>query len=195
MTERRRRKPPFVPSTGPDPYELAIARAAEESGGDDGGAPPPLPRLQVFGLRVGPWGLLVGFAVLVAVGGFVRFGGGSRTPPLEPSCTTPALALAVSRVQPGGLVTWAATGRNGIEVVLAVDVARYQDGVPVPVGGPTQVIEPPIRLDGCTATGRFGIQVPPGEHVVSIFPLGGTSLPLASRTITVTEPGDPDSGR
>ncbi len=191
MTERRRREPP----SRPDPYELAVARAAEESGGDDREAPPPLPRLQVFGFRVGPWGLLVGFAVLVAVGGFVRFDGGNRTPALEPSCTTYALELGVSRALPGGLVTWSAAGPDRGDYLLAVDVTRFQDGVPVPAAAQTQVVDPPFSLSGCRASGRFGIQVPPGEHVVSVFRIGGTSEPFASAKITVTEAGDPDSGR
>lgn len=185
MDEQRR---PPDPASRPDPYELAVARAAEEPGPEEssgqGLGTPPLPRLQVGPFRVGPTGLLLGVLLLVGVGTLVRFGG-DRTPDLAPSCTTPALLLSVERVRPGGLVEYAVAGPDG-EVRLEV-VPTAEGGQ---VGAPVQQL-PPVRLEDCRATGRFGVQADPGEYTVLVR-RGGR--PAGTDVLTVTDPGDPDVG-
>jgi hypothetical protein len=170
------------PTSRPDPYELAVQRAAQEPEPGEADGAPPLPRLQAGPFRVGPTGLLVGVVLLVGVGSLVRFGG-SEAPELEVSCSTDALALSAARVRPGGLVEWTASGPDG-EVVLAVGDA----GDPLERAAQTL---PASRLQGCRATGRFGVQAPPGPHTVTLYRAG---QPVAHRDLVVTEPGDPDVG-
>lgn len=177
------RRPPD-PASRPDPYELAVARAAQEPGPEEADGTPPLPRLQVGPFRVGPTGLLLGVLLLVGVGTLVRFGG-DRTPDLAPSCTTPALLLSVERVRPGGLVDYAVAGPDG-EVRLEV-APRAEGGQ---VGAPVQQL-PPVRLEGCRATGRFGVQAGPGDYTVLVRRAG---RPAGTDVLTVTEPGDPVVG-
>ena len=178
MDEQRRRPDP---GSRPDPYELAVQRAAEEPGSEEVDGTPPLPRLHVGPLRVGPTGLLVGIALLVGAGTLVRFGGGDRTPELAPSCTAPALELSVQRVRPGGLVQYAVAGPDG---QVEVRVLRAAGGEPV------QVL-PPVTVQGCAATGRFGVQAEPGEHVVQVLVDG---VAVASDDLVVTDPRDPVVG-
>lgn len=185
MDDERRRPDP---TSRPDPYELAVQRAASaeagEPGPEDGAGTPPLPRLHVGPFRVGPAGLLVGVVLLVGVGTLVRFGG-DRSPALPPSCTQPGLALSVQRVHPGGLVEYAVRGADG-EVVLSV-LPRAADGT---LGPPEQVL-PPVTLVRCRARSRFGIQAPTGEHTV-VVTRGGR--PVARADVTVTDPRDPVVG-
>ena len=181
MDDQRRRPDP---TSRPDPYELAVARAAspedDGSGQQDADGAPPLPRLQLGPLKVGPTGLLVGVVLLVAVGTLVRFDG-DRTPDLPTSCTTPGVALSVGRVQPGGLVDYAVVGPGR---ALGLQVA------PLAGGAPQQVL-PPVRLQGCRATGRFGAQVPPGAYRVQVVVDGQAA---AAQDLVVTDEGDPTAG-
>lgn len=184
MDEQRRRPDP---ASRPDPYELAVTRAAQEPGPEEEDGTPPLPRLQVGPFRVGPTGLLLGVLLLVGVGTLVRFGG-DRTPDLAADCATPALLLSVERVRPGGLVEYAVAGPDG-EVRLEV-VPRAGGATGGPLGSPVQQL-PPVRLDGCRATGRFGVQADPGEYTVLVRRAG---RPAGTDVLTVTEPGDPVVG-
>ena len=186
MDDQRRRPDPTTrpDHSSPDAYELAVQRGAQAPGPEEAGQAPPLPRLHVGPFRVGPVGLLVGVLLLVVVGGLVRFGA-DRTPPLPRSCTQDGLALSAARVQPGGLVEYSVSGPDG-EVLLTV-VPRSTDPA---TARPVQVL-PTESLTRCRATGRFGVQAPPGEHSVLVRRAGGV---VAVRDLTVTEPGDPTAG-
>lgn len=183
MDDQRRRDQPTRPdpTTRPDAYELAVQRGAQGPGPQESGQAPPLPRLHAGPFRVGPVGLLVGVLLLVGVGSLVRFSA-DRTPPLPRSCTQDGLALSATRVQPGGLVQYSVSGPDG-EVLLTV-VPRSADPASA---RPVQVL-PTESLTRCRATGRFGVQAPPGEHTVLVRRAGGV---VAAVDLTVTEPGDP----
>lgn len=181
MDDQRRRPDP---TTRPDPYELAMQRGADGPGPEEADGTPPLPRLQVGPFRVGPVGLLIGVLLLVGVGSLVRFGA-DRTPELPRSCTKDGLALSAERVQPGGLVQYSVSGPDG-EVLLSV-VPRSAD----PSTARAVQVLPTETVSRCRATGRFGIQTPPGEHSVIVRRAGSV---VAVRDLVVTEPGDPTAG-
>ena len=135
--------------------------AQEQAAREEADGAPPLPRLHVGPFRVGPLGLLVGVLLLVGVGSLVRFGA-DRTPDLPRSCTVDGLALSAQRVQPGGLVEYSVSGPDG-EVLLSV-VPRSAD----PATARAVQVLPTETLSRCRATGRFGLQAPPGEHSVIV---------------------------
>lgn len=167
MSDQRRRPDP---TSRPDPYELAVRRGAQEPG-PDGGAAPPLPRLTIGRLRIGPLGLVVGILVLVLLGGFVRLDA-NRSPAIAASCSSVGLAVSRDRVQPGGLVRYTLVGPDGARLQLRVADQQL----------------PPVVLRGCRVEGSFGVQVAPGEHQLEVLRDGRV---VASRPLTVTEPGDP----
>lgn len=175
---------------GLDPYELAILRGGQTSSADplaEEDAPPPLPKLRIGNLRVGPLGFVVGLLIIVFVGTSVRFGGGARPPQLAASCDTPALAISADTVRRGQPLRYAVVG-PAPRVVVAIDAASLSaDGTATPLAGRTEAqVVPSTELAGCKATGILGVQVPAGEHTVSVFPAVGGE-PLASKPLTVTD--------
>ncbi|HVE74709.1 MAG TPA: hypothetical protein VNA30_06450 [Mycobacteriales bacterium] len=179
------------PRRGLDAYELAVLRGSETASEQpDEDAPPPISRFTAGPFRVGPLGLLMGVLLILAVGSGVRYGGASREPQLERSCTTPALALSVDSARPGAAIRWTAVGPADTRVVLGVDVAELRpDLSPVAVPGRTpQVVGEPRLLTGCRISGVFGVQVPVGKHEVVLLRVteaGGE--PVARRPLELTE--------
>ena len=174
-----------------DAYERAILLGGQTSATDpraEDDGPPPLPKLRIGNFRVGPLGFVIGLLVIVFVGTSVRYSTNARQPRLEPSCETPALALSATSIPRGGALRWTAVG-PGDQVVIAIGAARLSADLtaqPLPGAAEPQVVRPGTALDGCKATGVLGVQVPPGEHTVSVFPAGGGEA-LATRPLTVTE--------
>lgn len=170
---------------GLDPYELAVLRGPAAQGDDDG--PPPLPKLRIGNLRVGAFGFVVGLLVIVILGSTVRYSANSKPPPLEPDCTTSRLALSSVEIPRGGALRYSVVGPER-DVVLAIGAARLGPDLvaePLPGAVETQVVREPKPLEGCKSTGALGVQVPPGDHTVSVFPAEG-GAPLTSRPLTVT---------
>ena len=187
--EDLREGPP--PRKGLDPYELAILRGGQTSAADplaEEDAPPPLPKLRIGNFRVGPLGFVVGLLIIVFVGTSVRFGGGTRPPALAASCDRSALAISATEVRRGQPLRYTVVG-PATRVVVAIDAASLSPDLtatPLPGASESQVIRPPTTLSGCKATGILGVQVPAGEHTVSVFPAEG-GRPLVSKPLTVTE--------
>ena len=176
---------------GLDAYELAILRGGQTSATDplaEDDGPPPLPKLRIGNFRVGPLGFVVGLLIIVFVGTSVRFGGGTRPPELAASCDTSALAISATEVRRGQPLRYAVVG-PATRVVVAIDAASLDPDLtatPLPGASEPQVIAEPKRLAGCKATGILGVQVPAGDHTVSVFPATG-GAPLASKPLTVTD--------
>lgn len=117
----------------------------------------------------------------------MRYSANTKPPKLDASCTTPALALSATTLPRGGALKYTAVGPERT-VVIAVDAARLSADLvatPLPGAAETQVVKVPMRLAGCKATGTIGVQVPAGDHTVSVFPAEGGE-PLASRSLKVT---------
>jgi hypothetical protein len=176
--------------SGLDPYELAILRGPHSLEGDpeEPDESRPLPKLRFGNLRVGSVGLLVGIFVIFLVGSGVRYGGRNHTPALATSCEKPGLAISVSEVRRGGPLYFAITGPDRT-VVIAIDAASItSDLAATPLSGArdTQVDRLRVPMSACKGKGEMGVQVPPGEHTVSVFPAGGGGA-LASKKLTVTE--------
>jgi hypothetical protein len=118
----------------------------------------------------------------------VRYGGVNRTPKLATSCTTPALALSAADVVRGHALYVAVTGPQP-SVVVAIDAAELSPtlvATAVAGAGAPQVVRPPVTLNHCKGKAVLGVQVPAGQHTVSVFPAGG-GTPLVSKPLTVTD--------
>ncbi|MDT7573260.1 MAG: hypothetical protein QOE05_3434 [Actinomycetota bacterium] len=118
----------------------------------------------------------------------MRYGGRNHTPVLATSCETPGLAISVSEVRRGNPLYFAVTGPNRT-VVIAIDAAAVTaDYTATPVTGAVeaQVDRVPVKMSRCKGKGELGVQVQPGDHVVSVFPAEGGG-PLISKKLTVTE--------
>lgn len=183
-TDRRSRR------SGLDAYELAVLRGSDSLQGDPE-APDearPLPKLRFGNLRIGSLGLLVGIFAIFLVGSGVRYGGQNHVPKLSTSCQTPALAISAHAVIRGTPLYYAVTGPNRT-VIVAIDAAALSSDLTAAAisgAGEPQVIRVPLRMSGCRGTGVLGVQVPAGDHTVSIFPAEGGE-PLASEPLTVTD--------
>ena len=179
-----------------DAYELAILRGGNQTfelsaeGADaatEDGSPPPLRPLKVGRFKVGSLGLLGGFFVIVLLVSISRLGD-SGPKGLPANCTSYVLSVPTKAVEEHQPVAWAAAGPDG-DVVLAIDAGSLGiDLTPMALPGRTaQVIRPPLRLTGCTATAVFGVQVPVGLHTATLFrltpdgPVATVSQPLEVR--------------
>lgn len=171
MTRRRGSAPGQGP-TGPDAYELAVARAADAPRPEDD--TPPLPdgrRMRTVMLYV----VLAGLGVALVRGGL---GGGS--PAVPGSCDHPALALSPDTVRVEGSVRWSLSGPRDAQVVLAVDAAT------APVRTDRRWLAGPVRLDGCRAHGVFAAPDTGGDHTVRVFVVSpGPERVLTTQTLTV----------
>ncbi len=176
--------------SGLDPYELAILRGPHSLEGDPE-APDdarPLPKLKFGNLKVGSLGLLFGILVIFLIGSGVRYGGRNHTPTLTTSCQAPGFAISVKELRRGNPLYFAVTGPDRT-VVIAIDAAAVtSDYVATALSGAaqTQVDRLPVKLTGCKGKGEMGVQVPAGDHTISVFPAEG-GAPLVSKKLTVTD--------
>ncbi|HUR13618.1 MAG TPA: hypothetical protein VM097_03905 [Mycobacteriales bacterium] len=116
-------------------------------------------------------------AVLVAV---FRDGLGRGAPPVEGSCTKPAFALDRVEVAQYGVVKWSVAGPTGAQVVITADTPSADTGRLVG----------PLPLKQCKASGRFGIPLADGDHVLRVFlrQVDGTTTLVGQQTLTVNVP-------
>ena len=158
-----------------DPYEFGARNADPEAAGLE----PIIPLSARFSLKQ----LGLGFLAVVVVGALIR-GAGSRPPTLPASCTTPAYALSTTSVKQYGVVRWSAVGPRTSRVVLAVDSPTLPQQ---PAGAGAGRVFGPAQLDGCAASGQFGVRATPGAHTVTAFAVApdGTSTPLGSKPLEV----------
>lgn len=172
---------------GLDPYELAVLRGPVSKSApgepDSDGELPPLPKLKVGRMRVGAMGFLLGFLALFVLGAV--YSASSRTAPeLEPDCERPQLALAQAQVEQFQPLSYSYVGPDG-RVLLLVDAAGIEGGRPVPLPGRTvQVIGGEHQVTDCRLTGVFGVQVPPGQHTLQVWPVRSEGTPATAGTAT-----------
>jgi hypothetical protein len=156
----------------PDPHELAAERLR-------GGLEPfePLPsglarfdrkRLVLFVIMGG---------LMVAI---LRDGIGRGAPPVDGSCTKPGFAFDRSSVRVDGAVKWAVAGPTGSAVIVTAD--SESAGVGRLVG--------PVALKDCKASGRFGVPLTDGNHVLRVFlrSADGVVTPLGEKPLEVDGP-------
>ena len=173
-----------------DAYELALLRGSDALQGDPE-APDehrPLPKLRFGNLKVGSIGLLVGMFVIFLVGSGVRYGGRNHTPALATSCEQPGFAISATKLRRGEPLYSAVTGPDRT-VVIAIDAASVTsdyDATALAGAAETQVVRVPVRMSDCKGKGEMGVQVPAGEHTISVFPAEGGG-PLVSKPLTVTD--------
>jgi hypothetical protein len=163
---RRRRPEPL------DPHELAAARL--RSGLEPFEPLPPNPR------PIDRKRLLFYALVGVVVVGVLRDGLGRGAPPVDGSCTKPAFALDREEVGQYGVVKWSVAGPSGAQVVITADTTSTAIGR----------LLGPLPLKQCKASGRFGVPLSDGDHVLRVFlqePGGATTL-VGSQKLVVNAP-------
>jgi len=139
-----------------------------------------------------PWGRWVWiFAVAALAIGIATSSVRTRTPNLAADCRHSAIKLSTSEGRFGSPVTWKATGPAGdYSVTLdAVAVARGS-GRTVTVDEPGSTgswVGPAFAMSGCRATGRFGLTLPPGDHVLRLFAFTSTGArAVVTQTVTIS---------
>ena len=182
------RKPP-----GFDPYATAADRmerlrqARDEVGDSTATSWASLPPMSRPGGRL-VW-VLVAVALVIVAGAALR---DTQAPPLQRSCTQPAVELSTDSVRLYGPVTWSATGPDG-EYVLTLNataVSRAGAGrvTVTEAAGEHSWAGPVFRITNCTATGRFGVTLPPGEYTLRMFRLDPSGAePVVTQDFTITE--------
>ena len=163
---RRRRPEPL------DPHELAAARL--RSGLEPFEPLPPDPR------PIDRKRLLFYLLIGVVVVGVLRDGIGRGAPPVKGSCTQPGYALDRKEVGQNGVVKWAVAGPTGAQVVITADTVTPATGR----------LLGPLPLKQCRASGRFGVPLTDGDHVLRVFlrdPDGSTSL-VGTQKLVVNAP-------
>ena len=159
-----------------DPHELGARRS------DPGLAAfeplPPNPR------RVSVKNLLAYFVLGVLVVALIREGAGRGGPKVDGSCTRAAFAVNKTDVASYGVLTWSATGPAGSKVVFAIDTST------LPTSAADGLLLGPVTLTSCRAHGRFGVPVPPGNHVLTVFTVrtDGAATVLGTAKLTVNPP-------
>jgi hypothetical protein len=156
----------------PDPHELAAERL-------EAGLEPfePLPPTLRHPDRKRLLLYLVLGAVTVAI---LRDGLGRGAPPVTGSCTHAAFAFDRSEVREDGVVKWSVAGPSGAEVFVTADSTTVDAGR----------LLGPVTLRDCKASGRFGVVLKDGTHVLRVFlrdPDGATRV-LGQRTLEVNAP-------
>lgn len=162
----RRRRP-----DAPDLHEQAASRM--RAGLEPFEPLPPDPR------PVDRKRLLFFILVGVVVVGVLRDGLGRGAPAVHGSCTKPAFALDRSEVGQYGVVKWSVAGPTGDQVVITADAASAASGR----------LLGPVPLKQCKASGRFGVPLSDGNHVLRVFLLdaGATRL-VGSQKLVVNAP-------
>jgi hypothetical protein len=124
------------------------------------------------------YGLLVVLGLLAV--GRALLSSGHASNPLPTSCTTPALALRSSTVDPGDTLAVIVVGPPEVTYTVYLDVAAVRlgaDGKPVGVPEPgatneqTQLLISASTLPGCRAEGSpvLNRQIKPGPHRVTLL--------------------------
>jgi hypothetical protein len=157
----------------PDPHEYAAERLGAGIGPFE-----PLPEeLRRSHRRRIILYVVIGL-VVVAV---LRDGLGRGAPPVHGSCTKPAFAFDRDEVRQDGVVKWSVAGASGSYVIITADSASAASGR----------LLGPLPLKHCGASGRFGVPLREGDHVLRVFlrsPSGATSL-VGSQKVVVSTVG------
>ena len=130
--------------------------------------------------RVSRRRLLVYAAMFVMVLGVLRGGLGRGAPPVDGSCDRPGFAFDRVAVDQDRPVKWSVAGPDGTDVVITAN--STSPGQNVVLG--------PLPLEDCGASGRFGVRLGDGDHVMRVFllrPDGGSTL-VGQQTLTVNAP-------
>jgi hypothetical protein len=116
----------------------------------------------------------------VLVVGVLRDGLGRGAPSVDGSCTRPAFALDRSEVGQYGVVKWSVAGPTGAQVVITADTTTTSTGR----------LLGPLPLKQCKASGRFGVPLSDGDHVLRVFLLGtdGATSLVGSQKLVVNAP-------
>jgi hypothetical protein len=164
----RRQQEPF------DPHELGARRSDPTLAALE--PIPDLPRSRWNGKN-----LLAYFVLGVVIIAFVRDGVGRPAPVADGSCTKPAFVLDQTEVRLYGVIRWSAAGPAGSSVVFGIDTSS------LPSGLADGKLAGPLPLEGCRATGRFGVGAPLGDHVVTVFNVArdGRVTTVGTEKITV----------
>jgi hypothetical protein len=130
---------------------------------------------------------LLGLFVAVVIAAVYAEQGRPPYPPLEPSCTTGALALAPTEVGQREDVRYTLVGPDG-DVLMALNTSAVSPALvatPVSPGAITQVFPARVMV-GCRDRETFPAQVPVGRHTVTAFRLvDGAWVRLAETSLTV----------
>ena len=158
-----------------DPHEYGAARS------DPGlGAFEPLPP---SGRRITNRQLLTYFFCGVVLIASFR-AGSNPAPVVKGSCTSPGFALSKTEVKSYGTLKWSAAGPQDATVVLGIDTRSLP--------GPRDdgLLSGPHRLKGCKASGLFGVRVPEGNHILTVYLVSadGTSKVLGTEKLIVDAP-------
>ena len=154
----------------PDPYEVAAARISAQRRGREMGEPVPelppgtgtaLPSNKLRRLLV----LLAAALVVLAIGGVVRAG---QSPG---GCDSTKLELRDDSVEQGEVARWQASGKGVADLEL-----RVAGAVPAR-GGHTG--------SGCSASGFFTVDSPPGSYPVTLVDPGAGAAVKARATLDV----------
>ncbi|MBK5306311.1 MAG: hypothetical protein JJD92_06450 [Frankiaceae bacterium] len=100
----------------------------------------------------------------------------------------PGFAISADELRRGSPLYYAVTGPDR-SLVVAIDAASLSaelTATPVQGAREAQVVRPPVTMSGCKGKGEMGVQVPAGEHTISVFSAEG-GRPLVSKKLTVTD--------
>ncbi len=156
----------------PDPFEQVAERI--EAGRKPFEALPPDPR-RIDRKRLIMY-VVVG-ALLVAV---LRDGLGRPAPPVQGSCAKPGFALDRVEVTEGAVIKWSVAGPSGSQVVITADTTSPETGR----------LLGPVPVKDCKASGRFGVPLPDGDHVLRVFLLNadGSTTVVGTQKLVVNAP-------
>ncbi len=132
------------------------------------------------------WAYLGGALVIGAIVSTTHL----RKPDLPANCHVAALKLSTDAPSFQQPVAWTATGPVGDYVLTADVTAVNRIGVrELSVAEPTtgdSYLGPQFRMDGCSAGGRFSLDLNPGRHTVRLFSFGASGAKVVvERTVTV----------
>ena len=157
-----------------DPYEFGARNADPELGAFQ--PLPPAPK------RIKPMHLLFAFLGAVVLLAVVQNGRSRNGPPLAGNCVKAAFAFDTSDVRTGGVVSWSAVGPASSTVVFGLGTST------VPTTAGQGKLAGPVSLAGCAASGRFGVNKPAGDYVVTAFSVAadGTVTTVGTATLAVS---------
>jgi hypothetical protein len=130
---------------------------------------------------------------VIALAGLVRSrSGAGGAPPLEVSCTKPALAVARTSAAEGADVAFSVVGPDDATFVLTVDSSAVKktdfglEVVPAPSAKRARVLVNEFGMLNCRKNSVLRLELDRGDHTIGLFRVDGTPSPiLDSVNITV----------
>jgi hypothetical protein len=133
------------------------------------------------------WLVLAVVAAVLTVLAFVT--GGEDDVPITADCSTPAIAVASSRVTAGTALRYRLTGPDGTSFVVTLDGEPVRGDAGSTVGYTTTAAGPALQLRQCLSP-TLVVAAPAGDgpHELALLQLGddGTPREVTSVTVTVT---------